>query len=51
MTLSAHDREERLDELVTAYLQAVASGSAPDRQEFLAQHPEMAPDQIGRAHV
>jgi WD40 repeat protein len=35
-------REERLDEVVTAYLQAVESGARPDRREWLARHPDLA---------
>src|SRR5262245_20444773 len=38
------EREQRLDELVADYLRAAASGSAPDREELLAQHPDLAPD-------
>jgi len=33
-----------LDEVLTAYLRAVDEGSAPDRAELLARHPELAPD-------
>jgi hypothetical protein len=38
------DRERRVDELLTAYLEAVAAGQAPDRQELLARHPDLAPE-------
>jgi tetratricopeptide (TPR) repeat protein/tRNA A-37 threonylcarbamoyl transferase component Bud32 len=34
--------EQRLDEVVTAYLEAVEAGSAVDRQEWLSRHPELA---------
>jgi WD40 repeat protein len=34
--------EERLDEVVTAYLQAIDAGQRPDRGEWLARHPEVA---------
>src|SRR5262249_28945576 len=36
------ERERRLDELVTAYLKAVEAGERPNRQEWLARHPELA---------
>jgi WD40 repeat protein/serine/threonine protein kinase len=38
------ERELRLDELITAYLKAVESGEKPNREEWLAQHPELASD-------
>ena len=38
------DRERRLDEVLGAYLEAVAAGRAPGRQEFLARHPDLADD-------
>lgn len=40
----AIDREQQLDEAVACYLQAVADGQAPDRQEYLARHPDLAPE-------
>ena len=52
------DRDRRLDEVVTAYLKAVEAGHAPDRDELLAEHPDLADDlaaffaaesQVGRA--
>src|SRR5262245_48382408 len=38
------DRERQLDEVVTAYLKAVEAGNAPDRDQLLARHPELAAD-------
>jgi WD40 repeat protein len=38
---SAH-REQRLHEILHAYLQAVDAGEAPDQQEILRQHPDLA---------
>src|SRR4051812_17340940 len=36
------ERERRLNEVVTAYLKAAESGETPDRQEWLARHPDLA---------
>jgi eukaryotic-like serine/threonine-protein kinase len=36
------DRDQQLMLILDAYLQAVESGTAPDRREWLAQHPEFA---------
>jgi tRNA A-37 threonylcarbamoyl transferase component Bud32 len=36
------EREQRLDEVVTAYLQAVAAGQTPEPQTWLARYPELA---------
>src|SRR5262249_18331543 len=38
------DRDRLLDEVITAYLQAAEAGLAPDHAEWLAAHPELAPD-------
>lgn len=35
-------REQRLDQLIADYLQAVQSGQVPDRRQLLAEHPEFA---------
>jgi tetratricopeptide (TPR) repeat protein/tRNA A-37 threonylcarbamoyl transferase component Bud32 len=34
--------EQRLDDAVTAYLEAAESGGAPSRQEWLARYPDLA---------
>jgi tetratricopeptide (TPR) repeat protein/tRNA A-37 threonylcarbamoyl transferase component Bud32 len=41
---TAEDREQRLDEVVTSYLRALAGGHAPERQEWLACHPDLTDD-------
>src|SRR5271166_3874542 len=38
----AIDPEERLDEVITAYLKSVESGQAVDRTSWLAAHPDIA---------
>src|SRR5262245_10330372 len=38
------DREQRLDELITAYFKAVEAGQAPDQREWLERHPDLADD-------
>jgi hypothetical protein len=35
-------RDQRLHEAFVAYLEAAAAGRAPDRQELLARHPDLA---------
>ena len=37
-------RNQRLDSVVAEYLDALASGPAPDRGEWLARHPDLADD-------
>jgi serine/threonine-protein kinase len=38
------DKEHLLDKVITAYLQAVEAGKAPDRQELQARYPNLADD-------
>src|SRR5262245_45211051 len=35
-------REERVNEVIAAYLQAAQAGRPPDREELLAAHPDLA---------
>ena len=45
MTLEAtttYDREQLLDEVVTAYLKEVQAGHTPEPQAWLARYPELA---------
>jgi len=41
---SSPSRDQRVDEIIAAYLEAVDAGRTPDRQELLARHPDLAPD-------
>jgi WD40 repeat protein len=36
------DREQRVNEVIAAYLEAADAGQAPDRQDFLAAHADLA---------
>ena len=36
------DREQRLNALLAAYLEAAQAGRPPDREQWLEQHPEFA---------
>jgi WD40 repeat protein/serine/threonine protein kinase len=45
MTSSSSDsslRDRQVNEIIAAYLEAVETGQAPDRQELLARHPDLA---------
>ena len=46
MAADPTDREARIDRLCGEYLTAAATGSAPDRSTWLAQHPDLA-DELG----
>jgi serine/threonine-protein kinase len=37
-------REQRVNEVIAVYLEAVRAGQAPDRDELIAGHPELAAD-------
>jgi hypothetical protein len=39
---AVQEREQRLDELVVAYVKALEAGRQPDRQALLAGHPDLA---------
>jgi serine/threonine protein kinase len=43
---TAHDtdREERLNEVLLTYVEALQAGREPDRQQFLAAHPDLRPE-------
>src|SRR5438552_14177379 len=40
--LNSAAQEQRVNEVIAAYLQAVQAGERPDRPEWLARHPELA---------
>jgi WD40 repeat protein/tRNA A-37 threonylcarbamoyl transferase component Bud32 len=41
-TRDPSEGERRLNDLIAAYLEAVEAGQAPDREEWLARHPDLA---------
>jgi serine/threonine protein kinase len=38
------DREQRLNDVLLAYLEAAQAGRAPDRRQVMAEHPELRPE-------
>jgi tetratricopeptide (TPR) repeat protein len=42
--LNGAEREERLNAILAAWLEAAEAGTAPDPQEFVARYPEFAPE-------
>src|SRR5262245_32504674 len=38
------DHEDRLNEALLVYVEALQAGHAPDRARFLADHPDLRPD-------
>ena len=36
------DREQRLQDVLAGFMQAVEAGQTPDRQKLLAEHPDLA---------
>jgi len=42
--LPGSDLEERLGEIIGTYVQAAETGRPPDRTEFIARYPELAPE-------
>src|SRR5262245_43589976 len=41
---TTHDREQRLDEVVTAYLKEEQAGHKPQPKDWLARYPDLAAD-------
>jgi eukaryotic-like serine/threonine-protein kinase len=41
-TPSLYDREQRLNDAIASYLEAVHGGQSPDRADFLARHSDLA---------
>src|ERR1017187_5412176 len=38
----SQEQEQRVNEIMAAYVQAAEAGQAPDRHELLARHPDLA---------
>jgi hypothetical protein len=43
-TVDSSEREQRLDEVILAYLNAVDAGQTIERQEWLERYPDLAPE-------
>ncbi len=43
-TPSSSERDQRLERVLADYLHGLAAGTAPDRAELIAQHPDLAAD-------
>jgi len=44
MSIESLSRDQRLQEILAAYLQDIEAGKSPDRDKLLAQHPDLADD-------
>jgi len=44
MSSESNSREQRLQDILAAYLQDIEAGKTPDREKLLAEHPDLADD-------